>query len=87
MRSLSLGGSDKNKIRLFAFDTAIFVVGIALAKAIQFFLLPLYTTYMTTESYGAAELVNSLSELLYPIVTLCIYDAAFQVCGRRRFRQ
>lgn len=78
MRLLSLGGSDKSKIRLFAFDAAIFIVGIALAKAIQFFLLPLYTTYMTTESYGAAELVNSLSELLYPIVTLCVYDAAFR---------
>ena len=59
-------------------DISIFIVGTALAKAIQFFLLPLYTSYLTTETYGVAELINNLSELFYPIVTLCIYEAAFR---------
>lgn len=59
-------------------DIVIFIIGTVLAKAIQFLLMPLYTTYMTTEAYGVAELTNNLSELFFPIATLCIYEAAFR---------
>lgn len=33
---------------------------------------------MTPEAYGLAELTNNISELLYPLATLCVYDAAFR---------
>lgn len=59
-------------------DIMIFAIGTVLAKAIQFILMPLYTTYMSTEAYGIAELTNNLSELFFPISTLCIYEAAFR---------
>lgn len=67
-----------NRYRTLASDIIIFTIGTVLAKAIQFFLMPLYTTYMTTEAYGVAELTNNLSELFLPIATLCIYEAAFR---------
>ena len=67
-----------NKYRTLASDIIIFIIGTVLAKAIQFLLMPLYTTYMTPEAYGVAELTNNLSELLFPIATLCIYEAAFR---------
>lgn len=67
-----------NKYRTFLSDIIIFIIGTALAKAIQFILMPLYTTYMSAEAYGVAELTNNLSELFFPIVTLCIYEAAFR---------
>ena len=70
--------SDKGKYEKLAKDICIFIVGMVLTKAIQFILMPLYTTYMSTEAYGTAELINSLSELLYPVVTLCVYEAAFR---------
>lgn len=69
--------SNNKYIRLIK-DVFIFTIGTVLAKAIQFILMPLYTTYMTTEAYGIAELTNNMSELLYPIVTLCIYEATFR---------
>lgn len=72
----SIKGSGKYA-RLFG-DIIVFMLGTVLAKAIQFFLMPLYTSYLTTEAYGVAELVNNLSELFFPIVTLCIYEAAFR---------
>lgn len=67
-----------SRYKQLAGDMGIFVVGTVLAKAIQFLLMPLYTSYMTTTAYGTAELTNNLSELLFPLVTLCVYEAAFR---------
>ena len=68
----------QNKYKRLAYDILIFFIGTVLAKAIQFILMPLYTSYMTTEAYGIAELTNNLSEFFFPIATLCIYEAAFR---------
>ncbi|MGN0159524.1 MAG: lipopolysaccharide biosynthesis protein [Brotaphodocola sp.] len=67
-----------NKYLRLALDMAIFTLGTVLTKIVQFLLMPIYTTYMTTEAYGMAELTNNLSELLFPVVTLCIYEAVFR---------
>lgn len=69
---------EENRYRRLASDIIIFIIGTVLAKLIQFILMPLYTTYMSTEAYGVAELTNNLSELFFPIATLCIYEAAFR---------
>lgn len=70
--------SSPNQYRRLVSDIFIFIIGTVLAKAIQFVLMPLYTSYMTTEAFGVAELTNNMSELLFPIATLCIYEAAFR---------
>ena len=70
---------SSNKYRTLLSDIMIFIIGTVLAKAIQFILMPLYTTYMSTEAYGIAELTNNLSELFFPIATLCVYEAEFRV--------
>lgn len=69
---------SKNKYKRLVIDILVFVVGTVLTKAVQFLLMPLYTTYLSTEAYGIAELINNVSELFFPIVTLCIYEAAFR---------
>lgn len=66
-------------------DIVVFFVGTVLVKAVQFFLMPLYTTYMSTEAYSVAELTNNFSSLLFPIVTLCIYEAAFRFAVEPNF--
>ena len=43
---------SSNKYRTLLSDIMIFIIGTVLAKAIQFILMPLYTTYMSTEAYG-----------------------------------
>lgn len=75
----------KNKYKRLIVDISVFITGIVLTKVVQFALLPLYTTYMTAESYGVAELTNNMSELLFPIVTLCIYEAAFRYVVGSKF--
>lgn len=59
-------------------DTVVFAAGNMLTKAIQFFLLPMYTAFLTTEQYGVGELVNNASELLYPLCCLGIYEGVFR---------
>lgn len=75
---------ENNKNRIWG-DIFIFGCGIVLAKMVQFFLMPLYTSYMTTDAYGVAELVNSLTELFFPIITVCIYEAAFRFAVDEQF--
>lgn len=76
---------SNNKYIRLVLDMAIFTIGTVLTKLVQFLLMPLFTTYMTTEAYGVAELTNNMSELLFPIVTLCIYEAAFRYVVGSKF--
>lgn len=76
--------SDK-KYMLLITDMMIFVIGTVMTKVIQFLLMPLYTTYMSTEAYGIAELTNNMSELFFPIITLCIYEATFRFVIESKF--
>lgn len=77
--------SSNKYIRLIV-DMAVFAIGTVLTKVVQFLLMPLYTTYMTTEAYGVAELTNNISESLFPIVTFCIYEATFRYVIGSKFR-
>ena len=52
-----------NKYRRLLQDIIVFGLGNFIVKIIQFLLMPLYTTYLTAEIYGIAELVNNLTEL------------------------
>lgn len=76
---------NNNSYRALVSDIFIFIIGTVLAKVIQFLLMPLYTTYMTTQAYGIAELTNNLAELFFPVVTLCIYEAAFRFAVDEKF--
>ncbi len=75
----------KEKYISFFNDTVIFGIGIVFAKAIQFFLMPLYTTYLTETQYGRGELINSISDLLLPIVTLNLYEAGFRYMASGKY--
>ena len=59
-------------------DTMVFAVGNMLTKLMQFLLLPMYTALLSTEQYGIGELVNNMSELLYPLCCLGIYEGVFR---------
>ena len=59
-------------------NTAIFAIGNIMTKAVQFFLMPLYTALLTTSEYGISELFNNTVELIMPIVTLSITEAVFR---------
>lgn len=59
-------------------DTIIFAIGNLGSKMILFFLVPLYTNYLTTEEYGTADLIFTVAQLVVPVVSLTIYDAVIR---------
>ncbi len=69
---------QNNKYLRLLSDIGVFAIGNLLVKLIQYCLLPLYTSAMTTETYGTAELLNNLSEMLFPVVTLAVYEGVFR---------
>lgn len=68
----------KNEYTKLAKNTLIFAAGNILTKLVYFLMVPLYTSALSTAQYGVAEMLNTLIEILYPIVTVCIVDALYR---------
>lgn len=66
------------KLKTLFKDIIIFAIGNLGSKIISFFLVPVYTNFLTTAQYGTADLVISFSNLLYPILGLSIEKAVFR---------
>ncbi len=68
----------QKKYKSLVGNTMIFAIGNILVKLISFVLMPLYTSVLTTEQYAVSELLNSLIEIVLPIMTLCIIEAMYR---------
>lgn len=73
-----------NKFKALAANTAIFGISQFTSKILVFFLLPLYTSYMSETDYGSSDLVFSTVSLLLPICTLEISSAVMRFSMERR---
>lgn len=68
---------QKRYKKLFT-DTGLFALSNFGSKMLTFLLLPVYTSVLSTEEYGSADIVITTINLLYPILTLSIYDATLR---------
>ena len=68
----------QNKYKNLIKDTFIFAIGGIGSKLILFFLVPLYTNFLTVEEYGIADLIFTIAQLLIPFVGVVIYDAVMR---------
>ena len=68
-------------------DTFIFALGSFGSKIILFFMVPLYTNYMTTEEYGIADLVFTVAQFLTPIMSIVIHDAVIRYGLSKEYRK
>ena len=59
-------------------NTIIITIGKVCTQLITFFLLPLYTSILSTEEYGTVDLLNTLVSLLLPIVTFQVEQVVFR---------
>lgn len=59
-------------------NTLIIAVGKICTQFISFFLLPLYTSLLSTEEYGIVDLLNTYVSLLIPLIFLQIDQAIFR---------
>lgn len=67
-----------SKEKDLAKNTAIISVGRICTQFMSFFLLPLYTSILSTKEYGTVDLLISYSSLLLPAVTFAVEQALFR---------
>ena len=68
----------KKKYKSLVKDTLIFALGSVGSKCILFFLVPIYTNYLTTREFGTSDLVFTVAQLIMPFFSLVIYDAVIR---------
>lgn len=61
-----------------AFNTVIIGIGKFGTQVLSFFLLPIYTSLLSTKEYGVYDLVLTLSIFLTPIITLLMEESMFR---------
>ena len=66
----------QNNLVAFLKGSSILVISNVCLKAMNFFLLPLYTKHLTTDQLGISDSVTNLTSLVFPILTLGL-DSAF----------
>ena len=67
-----------NKKKHLLKNTIIIFCGKLCTQLISFFLLPLYTSYLTTSDYGIVDLIQSYVTLIVPIITMELEMSIFR---------
>ena len=67
-----------NKKKHLMKNTIIIFCGKLCTQLISFFLLPLYTSYLTTSDYGIVDLIQSYVTLIVPIITMELEMSIFR---------
>lgn len=76
--------SSKSNAKELAKNTAIISIGKICTQLVSFLLLPVYTGILSTEEYGAVDLIITYTSLLLPIVTLQLEQALFRFVIEKR---
>ena len=64
--------------RKLANNTVVFFIGSLGSKIIMYFLMPIYTLYLSTSEYAVVDLYNSAMELVIPLFSVRIASANFR---------
>ena len=67
---------ERNK-RLFK-TTIIYFIGTFGSKLLVFFLMPLYSAYLSTEQFGTVNLITNIVPLVGPVFTLQVTETIFR---------
>lgn len=66
------------RVKTLVGNTAIFAVCNFTSKLLVFFMLPFYTSVMSKEEFGTADLISTIVGLLYPVFTLGIANGCMR---------
>lgn len=67
-----------NKYKKLGQNTVLFLVGNFAQKILGFVFVPIYTAVLSTEQYGAADLIVTIISMLWPFYTIVINEACFR---------
>ncbi|MBR3879232.1 MAG: polysaccharide biosynthesis C-terminal domain-containing protein [Clostridia bacterium] len=68
----------ENKYKRLFSNTLIFTIGKFVSKLIVIFMLPFYTSYLTSAEYSTADLITNLCNLLIPMACLGVSEGIFR---------
>jgi O-antigen/teichoic acid export membrane protein len=69
---------SKKTYKKLAKNSLIFAIGEIGSKGVTLLLVPLYTFFLTTSEYGTVDILQITINLLIPIVSLSIFEAALR---------
>ena len=67
-----------NKVTKLIKTAFIYFIGNVSSKLLAFLLIPLYTSYISTNDYGIYDIITSIMSLCVPIVFFQIWDGMFR---------
>lgn len=76
-----------NKKKELAKNTIIIFLGKVCTQLISFFLLPLYTGYLSAKQYGTVDLIQTYVRLLVPLITIELEMGVFRFLIDARGRE
>lgn len=76
-----------NKLRYLFKNIGILAISSFASKFIVFFLVPLYTSKLSTSEFGTYDLIQSSISILIPILTLNVFDALMIFLLREKNKQ
>lgn len=76
--TIKMGKKSSSKLKVLFSDTIAFTISNFASKLLIFFLLPLYTAFLTTEEYGIADLITNTINMVHPILTLGIMESTLR---------
>ena len=56
----------------------LLTVGNFASKVLSFFLVPFYTTVLSTKEYGSADILTTSINLILPIFSMLIYESVLR---------
>lgn len=67
-----------NKYKKLGKDFLLLTIGNFSSKILVFLLVPLYTSYLSTEDYGISDILVTTVNLIYPLITLTISESVMR---------
>lgn len=58
-------------------NTVIYFIGSFGSKILSFLLLPIYSSYLTQSAFGSYDLINTMIQIAYPVITLVLDNAMY----------
>ena len=76
-----------NKYKKLASNTVILGIGTFGSKLLVFLLMPLYTAWLTTAEYGAAEMIAGIANFLIPVACVGVSTGIFRFAAEQEADQ
>lgn len=75
----------KSRYKKLGENTMWMLVGNFATKLLSFFMVPLYTAYLTTSDYGTADLMTTTVSLLSPVLTVAASEGVLRFALNKKY--